>query len=68
MSAVEQEIQRHERKMQACNTMTELLVAMSSWQSYADSHGLSEEEREPVNQAYLAAESRLIGQVSTSLW
>ena len=43
MSAYEQDIKRYETKMRACATMTELLVAMSSWQSFADSHGLSEE-------------------------
>ena len=51
MAAYEQEIKQYETKMRAAETMTGLLTAMSSWQSFADSRGLSAEERIPVDQA-----------------
>ena len=68
MSAYEQDIKRYETKMRACATMTELLVAMSSWQNFADSHGLSEEEKATVDKAYMEAEAKLITQVKPTLW
>ena len=68
MSAYEQDIKRYETKMRACATMTELLVAMSSWQSFADSQGLSEEEKATVDKAYMEAEAKLITQVKPTLW
>ena len=68
MSSFEQDIKRYESKMRACTTMTELLVAMSSWQSFADSHGLSEEEKMPVDRAYMEEEEKLIAQVKPTLW
>lgn len=68
MSSYEQDIKRYETKMRACATMTELLVAMSSWQSFADFHRLSEEERATVDKAYMEAEARLITQVKPTLW
>ncbi len=68
MGAFDQEIKRFEKKMASCQTMTDLLVAMSSWQSFADSRGLSGEDRKPVDEAYLKAESALISGVKTSLW
>lgn len=68
MSAYEQDIKRYETKMRACATMTELLVAMSSWQSFADSHGLSEKEKATVDKAYMEAEAKLITQVKPTLW
>lgn len=40
MSRTDEEIKRFETKMKSCTTMTDLLVAMSSWQSYAQSHNL----------------------------
>ncbi len=46
MSRTDEEIKRYETKMKSCTTMTDLLVAMSSWQSYAQSHNLSTEENE----------------------
>ena len=48
--------------------MTDLLVAMSSWQSFADTRGLSQEERASVEQAYIKAEENLITQVKPTLW
>ena len=48
--------------------MTDLLVAMSAWQSFADSHGLSPEERASVDEAYMKAEASLITQVKPTLW
>ena len=68
MSAYEQDIKRYETKMRACATMTELLVAMSSWQSFAYSHGLSVEEKATVDKAYMEAEAKLITQVKPTLW
>ena len=40
MSRTDEEIKRFETKMKSCTTMTDLLVAMSSWQSYAQSHNI----------------------------
>jgi hypothetical protein len=68
MSALEQEIARYENKIKSCGTMTELLVAMSSWQSFAERKGLSDEQKAPVDQAYIDAEAKLITQVKSSLW
>ena len=68
MGSFEQEIKRYESKMRSCATMTELLVAMSSWQSFADSHGLSDEDRKTVDKAYREAEAKLITQVKPTLW
>ncbi len=68
MASFDQEIKRYENKIKTCTTMTDLLVAMSSWQSFADSHGLSPEERKSVDQAYMAAEASLITQVKPTLW
>ncbi len=68
MSSYEQDIKRYESKIHACTTMTELLVAMSSWQSFADSHGLSDEERTTVHKAYMEEEAKLITQVKPTLW
>ena len=48
--------------------MTDLLVAMAAWQSFADSHGLTVEEKEDVDRAYIEAEGRLITQVKPTLW
>ena len=55
MSRTDEEIKRYETKMKSCTTMTDLLVAMSSWQSYAQSHNLSTEEKRMVDEAYLKA-------------
>ena len=44
MSRTDEEIKRFETKMKSCTTMTDLLVAMSSWQSYAQSHNLEPEQ------------------------
>ena len=68
MAAYEQEIKQYETKMRAAETMTGLLTAMSSLKSFADSLGLSAEERRPVDQAYMEAEARLITQVKPTLW
>lgn len=68
MTSLEQEIKRYENKIKACSTMTDLLVAMSAWQNFADSRGLSQEERTSVDQAYIKAEENLITQVKPTLW
>lgn len=68
MGATPQEIKRYETRINGCTTMTDLLVAMSSWQSFADSRGLSGEERASVDAAYMKAESRLITQVKATPW
>lgn len=65
---MEQEIKRYENKIRNCETMTDLLLAMSSWQSFADRKGLSPEQRKPVDQAYIEAEAKLITKVKPSLW
>lgn len=68
MSALEQEIQRYENRIKNCGTMTDLLVAMSSWQGFAERKGLTPEQKSPVDQAYIEAEAKLITQVKSSLW
>lgn len=68
MSSLEQSIKRYENKIKSCTTMTELLVNMSAWQKFAESHALSDEERAAVDQAYMEAEKSLITQVKSSLW
>ena len=68
MSRTDEEIKKYETKMKSCTTMTDLLVAMSSWQSYAQSHNLSTEEKRTIDEAYLKAEERLITAVKPSLW
>ncbi len=68
MHAHEEEIRRYASKMRTAETMTGLLTAMSSWQSFADSRRLSPEERRTVDQAYMEAEARLITQVKPTLW
>ena len=45
MSRTDEEIKRFETKMKSCTTMTDLLVAMSSWQSYAQSQILSQNKK-----------------------
>lgn len=68
MSRTDEEMKRFEMKMKSCTTMTDLIVAMSSWQSYTQSHSLDEETRKTVDEAYLKAEERLITAVKPSLW
>ena len=68
MSRTDEEIKRYETKMKSCTTMTDLLVAMSAWQSYAQSHNLDPEQKKTVDGAYLKAEERLITAVKPSLW
>ena len=68
MSRTDEEIKRFETKMKSCTTMTDLIVAMSSWQSYAQSHNLDKEQRRIIDEAYLKAEERLITTVKPSLW
>ncbi len=65
---MEQEIIRYENKMKACKSMTDLLIAMSSWNSFCQRAGLTEEQRKRVDDAYLEAEEKLITQVKPSLW
>lgn len=68
MASYEQDIKHYAAKIRSCTTMTDLLVVMSSWQSFADSRGLSQEERRTVDEAYIESEARLIAQVKPSLW
>lgn len=65
---MEQQITRFENKMKSCNSMTDLLLAMSSWQNFCEREHLDEEQRKRVDQAYIEAEARLITQVKPSLW
>lgn len=68
MGNTENEQKRYERKLAACTSMTELLLAMSAWQSFADGHGLTPEERASVDAAYLEAEKRLLSNVKQTPW
>ena len=68
MADIIQETERYEKKMKNAETMTDLLLAMSAWQTFADSRGLSDEQRDPVDRAYIEAEGRLIQTVSKTPW
>lgn len=61
-------IRNYEEKIEKCTTMTDLLVVMASWQSFAQSHALTQEEKKLVDEAYLKAEERLLLTVKTSPW
>lgn len=68
MSAIDAKITQFKNKMASCQTMTDLLVAMSSWQSFCNNNSLTEDQKSIVDQVYLDAEQRLISKVKTSLW
>lgn len=68
MGKLESRIEGYRKKMQNCTSMTDLLVAMASWQSFADSNGLSKEQRKEVDDAYLKAEAVLLAGVSKTPW
>ena len=68
MADIAMEIERYEKKMKSAETMTDLLLAMSAWQTFADSRGLSGEQRAVVDRAYIEAEGRLIENVTTTPW
>ncbi len=65
---MENEILRFENKMKNCSSMTDLLIAMSSWQSFCRNNALTDEQKRRVDEAYLEAEAGLIKNVKTSLW
>ncbi len=65
---MEKEISRYETKMKNCQSMTDLLLAMSSWNTFCEREGLTEEQRKRVDVAYIEAETRLIANVKPSLW
>jgi len=68
MSSIEEKILYYEKKFRNCTTMTDLLVAMSSWQSFARSNGLTEDQKRDVDQVYLEMEEKLIKGLSKSPW
>ena len=68
MSSIEEKILYYEKKFRNCTTMTDLLVAMSSWQSFARSNGLTEDQKRAVDQVYLEMEEKLIKGLSKSPW
>ena len=68
MSSIEEKILYYEKKFRNCTTMTDLLVAMSSWQSFARSNGLTEDQKRNVDQVYLEMEEKLIKGLSKSPW
>lgn len=65
---MKEQIDRFENKMKNCKSMTDLLIAMSSWQSFCERNALSQEEKQRVDLAYIQAEERLIANVKPSLW
>ena len=67
-SSIEEKILYYEKKFRNCTTMTDLLVAMSSWQSFARSNGLTEDQKRDVDQVYLEMEEKLIKGLSKSPW
>ena len=68
MSSIEEKILYYEKKFRNCTTMTDLLVAMSSWQSFARSNGLTKDQKRDVDQVYLEMEEKLIKGLSKSPW
>ena len=65
---MDKELTRFENRMKNCESMTDLLLVMSSWQSFSRNNGLTEEQIRRVDEAYLEAEARLIRKVKKSLW
>lgn len=65
---MDKETARYENKLKQCQSMTELLTAMSSWQSYCRSHGVNKEEEEKINALYLEMEGRLITKLRSTPW
>ena len=68
MERLEQHIESYRKKMVSAESMTDLLVAMSSWQSFSQRKGLTAEQKKPVDEAYLETEAKLITNVKSSLW
>ena len=68
MGKLEEQIESYQKKITNAQSMTDLLLVMSSWQSFADTRGLTEEQRKPVDEAYLRSEALLITKVSKSPW
>ena len=48
--------------------MTDLLMVMSSWQSFSRSNGLTEDQKRNVDRIYLEMEEKLIAGLSKSPW
>lgn len=65
---MDQNITRYENKITAAKSMTELLQAMSLWQSYVNSHTVSEEEKQAMDALYLKAEAAMMSKLSKSPW
>lgn len=68
MSTLIQEIKKYEDKIKSCGSMTELIIAMSSWQAFAERKGLTDMQKASVDQAYIETEKKLITNVKSSLW
>ncbi len=68
MGKLEEQIESYQKKITNAQSMTDLLLVMSSWQTFADTRGLTEEQRKPVDEAYLRSEALLITKVSKSPW
>ena len=68
MTGMEEKIQNYAKKFRNCTTMTDLLLALSSWQSFARSNGLTQEQKKDVDQVYLEMEEKLIKGLSKTPW
>ena len=68
MSSIEEKVLYYEKKLRNCTTMTDLLVVMSSWQSFSRSNGLPEDQKRNVDRIYLEMEEKLIAGLSKSPW
>lgn len=68
MSSIEEKVLYYEKKLRNCTTMTDLLVVMSSWQSFSRSNGLTEDQKRNVDRIYLEMEEKLIAGLSKSPW
>ena len=68
MSSIEEKVLYYEKKLRNCTTMTDLLMVMSSWQSFSRSNGLTEDQKRNVDRIYLEMEEKLIAGLSKSPW
>lgn len=65
---MDKELVRYENKLKQCQSMTELLTAMSSWQTYCKSHAVEKEWEQKMNTLYLEMEKQLISNLTSTPW
>lgn len=65
---MDKEIARYEKKLNQCQSMTELLKVMTSWQTYCKSHAVEKEWEQKINKLYLEMEKQLISNLTSTPW